>query len=56
MKTKIIQYVYSTWYQSKCYDREDIERIIDQVIAENPDENNHVKLGMKARRKCQAEL
>ena len=56
MKDKVIWYVYTTWYQSKCHDRKDIERIVDTIIKENPNETNYVKLGVKARRRCQSEL
>lgn len=56
MRDKVIWYVYTTWYGVHCHKREDVENIIDQVITENPDETNYVKLGVKARRRCQSEL
>ena len=56
MKDKVIRYVYTCWYGSRCHKREDIERIVEEVISENPGITNHVKLGMLAKRRCQSEL
>ena len=56
MKDKVLSYVYSTWYQSKCHKKEDIERVICDVIRENPEEADIVKLGVKAKRRCISEL
>ena len=56
MRTKVIWYVYATWYGVHCHDRKDIERIIDQVIQENPDLNDYVKLGVIAKRRCMNEF
>ena len=56
MRNKIIWYVYATWYGVHCHKREDVEKIIDQVIQENPDITDHVKLGVIAKRRCIAEL
>ena len=56
MKDKVIWYVYATWYGVHCHKREDIEKIVDQVITENQDITNYVKLGILAKRRCQNEL
>ena len=36
--------------------KEEVKRIIKEVIEENPDETNYVKLGMLAKRRCIGEL
>ena len=56
MRTKVINYVYNCWYWVKCHKKEDIERIVDEIILENPDVKNTTKLGMLAKRRCQNEL
>ena len=56
MRDKVLKYVISCWYDSRCYDKEDILRIIDEVIAENPEEKRVTKLGMLAKRRCIGEL
>lgn len=56
MKDKVIWYVYATWYGVHCHKREDIEKIVDQVITENQDVTSYVKLGILAKRRCQNEL
>lgn len=56
MRDKVITYVYSCWYGVRCHERKDIERIIDEVIAENPDIKDFTKLGVIAKRRCQGEL
>lgn len=56
MRTKVINYVYNYWYNVRCHKKEDIERIVDEIILENPEESNPNKLGMLAKRRCQNEL
>lgn len=56
MKQKVIMYVYNTWYGVHCHKREDVERIVDEVITENPTEKDFMKLGVIAKRRCMHEL
>ena len=56
MYKKTLTYVYNCTYGIRCYKREDIERVVKEVVDENPDETSHVKLGVKAKRRIQGEL
>ena len=56
MQDKVLTYVYNCWYGVRCHKREDIERIVEQIIQENPNETNYTMLGMLAKRRCIAEL
>lgn len=56
MRNKVLQYVTSCWYDSRCHKKEDILRIIDEILAENPNETQITKLGMLAKRRCIGEL
>lgn len=53
---KVLWYVSTCWDSYRCADKKEIERIINEVIAENPDETDYVKLGVKAKRRCIGEL
>lgn len=56
MKNKVLKYVANCWDSYRCADKRDVERIINEVIAENPGETSYVKLGMLAKRRCIGEL
>ena len=56
MRKKVLDYVLTCWYDSRCYKKEDILKIIDQVISENPDETRITKLGLLSKRRCIGEL
>ena len=56
MKNKVMMYVYNCWYGVRCHKREDIEKIIDEVIKQNPNETDYTRLGMISKRRCQNEL
>ena len=56
MFNKVLTYVYNCTYGIRCHKREDIERIVKEVIEENPDETSHVKLGVIAKRRIYGEL
>lgn len=53
MYEKTRTYVYNTLYGIRCYRKEDVERIIREVVEDNPNEHSHVKLGMIAKRRIQ---
>lgn len=56
MKAKVHRYVRNCWDSYRCADKKEIERIIDEVLQEYPDETNHVKLGVIVKRRCIGEL
>ena len=56
LKNKVLFYVINTWYQSKCKNKKDIMRIVNETIKDNPNEKRVSKLGMKAKRRCMNEL
>lgn len=56
LKNKVLFYVINTWYQSKCKNKKDIIRIVNETIKDNPNEKRVSKLGMKAKRRCMNEL
>lgn len=56
MYEKTLTYVYNCLYGIRCYKREDIERIVQETVDENPNETCPVKLGVKAKRRIQGEL
>jgi (2Fe-2S) ferredoxin len=56
MKQKVLMYVYNTWYGVHCYKKEDIEKIVNEVIKENKNEKDFIKLGVIAKRRCMHEL
>ena len=53
---KVHWYVRTCWDSYRCADKKEVEKIINEVIAENPDETNYVKLGVLAKRRCIGEL
>ena len=56
MHDDIHRYLKNCWDMYRCSDKREVERIIREVIAENPNETNYVKLGMLAKRRCIGEL
>lgn len=59
MKSKeelVEKYVRTCWDRYSCADKSEVKRIISEVINENPDTDNIVKLGMLAKRRCIGEL
>ena len=52
---KILFYVVNTWYQSKCKNKFDIERIVHEELHKNPD-GGFVEIGVIAKRRCMNEL
>lgn len=56
MKQKVLMYVYNTRYGVHCYKKEDIEKIVNEVIKENKNEKDFIKLGVIAKRRCMHEL
>ena len=56
LEEKISWYVSTCWDSYRCADKNEVQRIIKEVIQENPDETNYVKLGMYAKRRCIGEL
>ena len=53
---KVNRYVEMCWYNYHCYDRNKIMKIITDIVNENPEETNHTRLGMLAKRRCIGEL
>ncbi|MBQ2635342.1 MAG: hypothetical protein IJG09_01375 [Methanobrevibacter sp.] len=56
MYDKVLWYVSTCWDNYRCADKNEVKRIIQEVIADNPDETSYVKLGMLAKRRCIGEL
>lgn len=56
LEEKVSWYVSTCWDQYRCADKEEVKRIINEVIEENPNETDYVKLGMLAKRRCIGEL
>lgn len=54
----IFNYVRTTWYDSKCKNKEDIKRIIREELKKRPNymEMQMSKLCLIIKRRCQAEL
>ena len=52
MYNKVLTYVYNCWYGVHCHKKEDIEKIVKEIIKENPNETRITKLGMLAKRRC----
>lgn len=55
MEEKLYLYVTGMWYESKCKDKNEIRRIIQDEIRNNP-EMEFKKLGLKTLRRCKSEL
>ena len=53
---KVLVYVRNCYYDYHCKDKEDVNRIILEVINENPEEYDFIKLGVMVKRRCQGEL
>ncbi len=49
-------YIRTCWDNYRCADKKEIERIINEVLSENPDETDYVKLGVIVKRRCINEL
>lgn len=56
MQDKVLLYVRTCWDSYRCADKDEVKRIIREVIEENPDITDHVKLGVIAKRRCIGEL
>lgn len=56
MHEKVLWYVSTCWDSYRCADKEEVKRIIDEVIRENPHLDDYVKLGVLAKRRCMGEL
>lgn len=56
MEDKVLWYVSTCWDSYRCADKEEVKRIIQEVIEENPDITDYVKLGVLAKRRCIGEL
>lgn len=55
MYDKVHMYVRTCWDNYRCADKKEVERVINEVIKENPDETDWVKLGVKAKRRLMEE-
>ena len=56
MKRKVHKYVRNCWDSYRCADKKEVDRIINEVIQENPNETDYIKLGVIAKRRCIGEL
>lgn len=56
LEEKVSWYVRTCWDQYRCADKEEVKRIVKEVVDENPHLNDFVKLGMLAKRRCIGEL
>ena len=56
MYDKVHMYVRTCWDNYRCADKEKVKHIICEVIRENPDETDWVKLGVKAKRRLMGGL
>ena len=56
MKDKVLWYVATCWDHYRCADKDEVKRIVQEVIDENPDINDYVKLGVIVKRRCMGEL
>ena len=54
---KILWYVATCWDHYRCADKDEVKRIIREVVDENPHlKDNYVKLRVLAKRRCMGEL
>lgn len=51
MHNKVHMYVMTCWDAYRCADKDEVKRVIDEVINENPDETDWVKLGVICKRR-----
>lgn len=56
MYDKVHMYVRTCWDNYRCADKEKVKHVICEIINENPDETDWVKLGVKAKRRLMGEL
>ena len=56
MQDKILWYVSTCWDHYRCADKDEVKRIIQEVIEDNPEITDYIKLGVLAHRRCQGEL
>ena len=54
LKERLYTYIISMWYESKCKDKKEIKRIIDEEIKAN--NMNFKKLRLHTLRRCKSEL
>lgn len=55
MHEKVLMYVANCWDNYRCSDKDKVNRIIDEVISDNPEETDFTRLGMIAKRRCMME-
>ena len=53
---KVHTYVRTCWDNYRCADKDEVKRIINEVIEANPNETDWVKLGVIVKRRCMGEL
>jgi len=53
---KVHMYVRMCWDNYRCADKDEVKRIINEVIEANPNETDWVRLGVQAKRRCMGEL
>lgn len=53
---KVHMYVRTCWDNYRCADKDEVKRIINEVIEANPNETDWVRLGVQAKRRCIGEL
>lgn len=56
MQDKVLWYVRTCWDSYRCADKDEVKRIVKEVIEENQDITDYVKLGVIAKRRCIGEL
>ena len=56
MYDKVHMYVRTCWDNYRCADKDEVKRIINEVIEDNPNETDWVKLEVMAKRRCIGEL
>lgn len=55
LNERLYIYIIGMWYESKCKDKNEIKRIIEEEIKNNPD-MEFKKLGLHTLRRCKSEL
>lgn len=57
MYDKVLWYVSTCWDSYRCADKDEVKRIVQEVVDENPHlKDDYVKLGVLAKRRCIGEL